>query len=88
MGCSLHKASVNPGIEWDVEVRWLGFSDSDLDAVRLLCQRAGERNAGAFTLQALAAFSGVTAPPFALRLFRVSATTEVLDLRRFLTGLW
>ena len=88
MGCSLHKASVTPGIDAEAEARWLGFSDGDVDAMRLVCQRAGERNAGVCTLKALVELSGATLSPFALRLFRVSSATDALDLRRMLNGLW
>ena len=88
MGCSLHKSSVDPGLDLDAEARWLGFSASDLDAIRLFYQRVGERNAGVFSIQALAAFSGVNICNCALRLFRVSAATEALDLRHLIAGLW
>lgn len=88
MGCSLHKSSVDPGLDLDAEARWLGFSASDLDAIRLFYQRVGERNAEMFSIQALAAYSGVNICHYAQRLFRVSAATEALDLRRLITGLW
>ena len=69
-------------------LRLLGFSSGDIQAVWQLHQQVSSDNADAFTLQALAAFTKIGLSPFVLRLFRVSAAAEVLDLRRFLTGLW
>ena len=89
MGCSSSQISGSVQVEDPhSELRLLGFSSDDLDAVsRLLHQVRGD-NAGVCSLQALAAFTKTTLSSFALRLFRVSAATEALDLRRLITGLW
>ena len=89
MGCSSTHISGSVQVEDPhSELRLLGFSSEDLDAVSRLFQQVRGDNAGVCSLQSLAAFTKITLSPFALRLFRVSAATEALDLRHLIAGLW
>ena len=88
MGCTIRKSSVDPAPQLQADMQRLGFSERDLEIVRLVHKQVAEKNAGVFSLRALSAFTGTTLSPLVLRLFRVTAATDPVDLRLFLTRLW
>lgn len=89
MGCtSTLMPDQEPSEDLEADLRQLGLSDDDRATLTRLYQQVAEKNAGVFSLRALSAFTGTTLSPLVLRLFRVTAATDPVDLRLFLTRLW